>query len=274
MTELFVDTSIVIRHSLGSKEIRSRIEERFEQYDHLVTGLVVRQEYKRRLLREGDYLLRTLDRKGSLDALHDHVLNVLPPQQGRKMKIALNLIRFYFPDADKSERTERFRRSLRSLLRVGLRQFDEMFDKILWDSGCACAKFPVVEVELYKKYDFGPINCSRMGASCDLVSFLRARDSELNAIVTVLKELRAEEKSEELRSIEGFISSALANLSRAPESDPCLKLGDLLIALESATIDVVYTMNYKESATLCRALGQTAVVRSNDPGKPDTFLST
>jgi hypothetical protein len=267
--EIFLDTSVVIRSDLGTKEIKQRISERVRNYDGTVTGLVVRQEYKRRLLAEAQYLLRQLHEKKSLAALHDHVLNVLPPQQERKRKISLGLIAKFFPNAEEPERTERFARTLRTLLRVGLQQFDETFDRIVWHSGCSCAKFPVTEVVPYKRYDLGPTKCSKTGGTCGITDFLKSRKVECNAILRRLKELAIEKKSKQLQSIERLLEKVLEDPSNAPNLDPCLTVGDLVIALESVGIRTFYTLNSKESQHLCRALNQDLIIRPNDPTKEE-----
>lgn len=51
--------------------------------------------------------------------------------------------------------------------------------------------------------------------------------------------------------------------------DPCLTVGDLLIALESIDEPSFLTINSRESQHLCRALNQTLIVRPIDPTRPD-----
>ncbi|HEX9971847.1 MAG TPA: hypothetical protein VGD14_07235, partial [bacterium] len=53
------------------------------------------------------------------------------------------------------------------------------------------------------------------------------------------------------------------------EKDPCLTVGDLLIALESNYIPDFYTMNYLESHYFCKALKQNLFVRPNNPDKDE-----
>ena len=52
-------------------------------------------------------------------------------------------------------------------------------------------------------------------------------------------------------------------------ANPCLEVGDLLIALESTNAPTFYTFNYKESQHLCRAVGQRLLVGRPNPDKPD-----
>ncbi len=267
--EIFLDTSIIIRRDLGAAPIKKRINDKIRRHDSSVTGLVVRQEYKRRVLQEAQYLLNQLHDKGSLEAVQDHVLNVLTPRQERKRKIALNLIRNYFPQGDDTEHTERVRRTLRSFLVTGLRRFDDGVDRVVWESECSCAKFPLTETTPYRRYDFGPTKCSKTGGTCGIADFLRVRQTDVVKILERLQSLPAEKKSLELERIQQFLEQVSSNPAIAPELDPCWTVGDLLIALESAGVRTFYTLNSKESQYLCRALNQDLIIRSNDAGKDD-----
>ncbi len=156
MERVFLDTSIQIARWCHGRETKRRIADRLGQFNSVVTGLVVRQEFKRRLLKEAQYLLNQLDHKGSLEKVLRHVVDILPPQQQRKRTICLEMLTVLYEEADDAERTERAKRYLRSLLRFGLTEFDSSVDTVIWDSRCACAHFPVEEKVPYKRYEFGP----------------------------------------------------------------------------------------------------------------------
>jgi hypothetical protein len=55
---VFLDTSIQIARLVHGPQTKSGIRQRLAQHDKVFTGLVVRQEFKRRLLKEAEYLLR------------------------------------------------------------------------------------------------------------------------------------------------------------------------------------------------------------------------
>ena len=80
---LFLDTSIQIARMLHSSEMKKRIQERIDVYDRTATGLVVRQEFRRRVLKEAEYLLRLLHRYKSYDEVYHHVVRL--PNSWRKM---------------------------------------------------------------------------------------------------------------------------------------------------------------------------------------------
>lgn len=271
---IFLDTSVQIARMFHTPQKRRKIGERIKNYDISVTSLVVRQEFKRRVLREAQYLLNQLQKYDSFDDVFSHVLNVLPAQSGRKRTIALNIclamLPEVYPDSDDREKAERAKRLLRTLLRTGLTEFDGSVDHVVRDSGCACSKYPIREIKAYRRYDFGPDRCSGTdSSSCGIVDFLVSRQRETQQILGHLRELPPENKSKELQSAELFIEKVLEDPALATRLDPCSRVGDLLIALESVGIPFFYTLNSKESQHLCRALGQSLVFRPNDPEKDD-----
>ena len=75
---VFLDTSIQIARVVHGPKTKARIQQRLGQHGRTVTGLVCRQEFKRRLLQEADYLLRLLDRYGSFDEVRQHLIRFQP----------------------------------------------------------------------------------------------------------------------------------------------------------------------------------------------------
>ncbi|MGH9855164.1 MAG: hypothetical protein ACREBD_35475, partial [Blastocatellia bacterium] len=112
MDQVFLDTSIQIARWIREREMKDRIAGRIKQYDSSATSLVVRQEFKRRLLKEARYLLNQLNHKGSLKKVQRHIVSILPPQQQRKRNICLEMLTVLFEKADDAERTERAKRYL------------------------------------------------------------------------------------------------------------------------------------------------------------------
>ena len=268
-TAVFLDTTIQIARFVHSPEIKSRVEQRLGQYHVKVTSSVVKQEFKRRLLREAAYLLEKLARLGSYQKVMRHVSDVLPVQQNRKRNICIQALETIDENDTDLDRTDRMKLYLRSLLTDGLSQFDESVDSVLAGCGCSLAKAPIREVRKYERYDFGTDKCSRTKAECGVIEFLHQNDARLRNILGVLRSLSPKDKSIELRQAEEFIKSVLADARCARELNPCSVVGDLLIALESAGIPVFYTMNRAESQYLCRALSQQLVVRPRNPDKSD-----
>src|ERR1700694_4768289 len=117
MSEVFLDTSIAIARVVHSPEMKQRIADRISKYQASVISLIVRQEFKRRLLKEAQYLLRQLNEKRSYSKVRWHVIDVLGPWQNRRRNICLEMLESIYRTASDKELTERAIRILRVLLR-------------------------------------------------------------------------------------------------------------------------------------------------------------
>ncbi|MCI0339150.1 MAG: hypothetical protein L0226_16380 [Acidobacteria bacterium] len=269
--EVFLDTSIQIARAIHSRKTKEWIKSRIENYSGTVTSLIVRQEYKRRFLKEAAYLLNLFNEKQSFAKVQRHVTDRLTFRHQRKQKINLETLTTILEGSSDDDLTERSVRYLRALLRLGLSEFDAGVDEIIDDSGCACAKLPIIEDEPYKRYRFGTDKCSKTLGACGIIEFIKVRKYDLYRVQNKLRSLN--EKTDELRRAEEFIQKVLDGPDAANSYNPCLKFGDLIIALESVNVSVFYTLNGKESQHFCRALNQNLVVRpTNDDLEDEVCL--
>lgn len=277
-TALFLDTTIQIASFVHSPEQKERIAQRLGQYDITVTGLVVRQEFRRRLLKEARYLLSQLEERGSMTKVRRHVIDHLHYQQ-RKRNICLELLQTVDEEDGEADKTKRLRLFLRNLLKHGLREFDDSVDCLRTASGCACGQQQVREIVKYRKYDFGIDKCSKSKGDCGIRKFLEEHRNDLEKVQEMLKSLplngpsQPQGKPKELQKAEKFIKAFLTGSSKVEARNPCLGVGDLMIAMESVGIPSFYTMNGKESQHLCRALGQDLIVRKQDPTIEDVICA-
>lgn len=276
-TAVFLDTSIQIARLVHDKQIRERIKQRIAPYDLRVTSLVVRQEFRRRLLEEAAWCLNQLThptKPKTFEELSRHVTDHIPPLQNRQKRIRQQILQTILegPGNDLTERAKRF---LRNMLRTSDIVFEEQIDHVNRDLACACASYPIVEKKAYKRYEFGPNKCSECERECGVQPFLAAREDKLIEILERLKGLpkgkkvKADGTKTELGKIEDFIAAFLASPGSARGMNPCLTVGDLLIALESEKIPDFYTINAKESQYLCRWMEQTLIVRKTFPAHED-----
>ncbi len=276
-TAIFLDTSIQIARFVHDKQIKERISQRIAPYDLRVTSLVVRQEFRRRLLEEAAWCLNQLNhptKPKTFEELFRYVLDHMPLLQVRQKRIREQIL-LTIQERTRNDRTERAKRYLRTILRMGLTVFEDEIDHVIREVDCACASYPVVEKKAYKRYEFGPNKCSECDRECGVQSFLAAREDKLVDVLEQLKELpngkkvKADGTKTELGKIEDFITAFLASPDAARKMDPCLTVGDLLIALESEKIPDFYTINAKESQYLCRWMKQTLIVRKTFPAHED-----
>lgn len=274
---LFLDTSIHIARLLHGPNQRARVNARIEQY-LTASGLVTRQEFKRRVLKCAAKLLDVLEKRGGCEAAHAYFVRLVTNQfQKRAATICLGLLG-QAEGLNDTQKTARLKVRLRTLIVTGLDKFDKALDLVSPESGCACGAHNVRELPAEgkkpKRFDFGPERCSDPRASeCGISQFLSDCGQQRECLLQQLGAIPEDQKTKELKAAELFLQATDANLSNAPAHDPCLKVGDAVIALEAsaAGASTFYTMNYKESEYLCRALGQTLIVRPADDMLDDTI---
>jgi hypothetical protein len=274
---LFLDTSIHIARLLHGPAQKARVEARAGNYLRS-SGLVCRQEFKRRILKTAEYLLGVLDERKGYENAHAYMTRLIQNQyQKRRATICLHLLAQATGNADQ-DKTDRLRVKLRTLILTGLKQFDGWLDRLAPDSGCGCGRCEVRQVKKPKSgrtvFEFGGDKCSQLGAGqCGIVAFLRSRTTERVAIRTELARVAPDKKSAEIQASETFLTAVESDPQSAPSQNPCLVVGDLIIALESAAAGAkaFYTMNGRESQYLCKALGQTLIVRKPDEQQDDVI---
>lgn len=272
---VFLDTSIQIARFIGEPEIKERIRARIREFKFSVTSLVVRGEFKRRLLRDADYLLRKIDRYGSYRKAM-YAVTRLSAHHSRKEKIcerlSLEILPRLFGTETEEEQTARARVTLKSLIKTGLKEFDDGVGSVLKDSGCACGCASIQAKRGGATFEFGTEKCSQRGG-CGVERFLNDRRDTLLKLLTHLRQIPAEKRTQEISKSIDFLETYCGSAKDARSAQPCLKVGDLLISLESAEIRSFYTLNGKESQHLCRALRQTLIVCRTDPESDDVVCA-
>jgi hypothetical protein len=277
-TAVFLDTTIQIARVVHSEGTKQRIKETIKQYTLRASSPVVKQEYKRRLLEEVQWCLNQLNdprRPKTFEELFRHVTDFVPPQQDRKKKICTQICHTVLAGAPRGDLTERARRHFRTLLRTGMSLFERGVGHVGAGSGCACADHPVIEDKAYKRYDFGPVECGECRDRCNVAEFLADQSALVSTIVKGLaslpksKKAKADGKLTELGQIESFLKRLTEGGEDPCGMNPCLTVGDLLIALESERIPDFYTMNWSEFQFLCRWMKQNLVLRRVYPEHED-----
>jgi hypothetical protein len=164
---------------------------------------------------------------------------------------------------------------LRSLIVNGEKNFVEDLDSVVGGIDCYWARYPIREKKRYKDYDFGEIKCSKTRNLCQVKSALQGKITECRNILTFLNSLPASRMTKELESARDFLDRILNQngIANVHSEEPCLRVGDLLIALESCGFPNFYTMNYRESQAYCDLHGQELAIRPNDPGQDERVYS-
>lgn len=275
MSSIFIDTSIVIARKLHGPKTKQLIENRLAQYENIFIGLVVLQEYKRRVLKEVNYLLSTINRLESYTEACRWVSTHLPPQLNRKRNINLDIICKIgeLPDYPQSEKdkTDRARIYLKAFLKYGMGELEESIDTIIQTSGCACAKQEII-FTAREVPNFGVEDCSKLGAECNVDNLLKEHIALLVDIAESIECGKCGIPTAELLKIAEFIRKYLQG-TEVHSLEPCKNVGDLLIALESIGTQSFYTMNKNESELLCSCTEQELIVRPNNYGHPDQIIA-
>jgi hypothetical protein len=280
----FVDTSIQIARVAHRPEIQDLIKRRIKSFDRVVSSLIVRQEFKRRLLKDARYVLETITDRGSYRRAFRHIHDSLRASRKQRMSIQLLLTidetaedEVGHHDIDEqdtdADRTDRAKLLLRTLILIGVKTSEAELHQVIQDSNCACSKIAIREKRPFVSYDFGPDKCSKAPNGCGIGKFLADHAGPLKVILDKLESLPAGaepgQKSDELIRAEEFIKQFFNDPSKIESLDPCSRVGDLLIALESCQFETMYTMNGKESQHLAKSLGQTLVVQPPNPDNPE-----
>jgi hypothetical protein len=261
---LFLDTSIQIARFVHRPEIQDSIARRLASHEVIVSGLVVRQEFKRRLLKKAAfYLLKQLNERKSFEKVRRHVADSLPQPLQRLKCICLQILNTVDEQDTDVDRTDRARLWLRDLIKNGTATAEACLTTLNEASGCGCARQPVIEKKKFDQYDFGVDRCSKMGSNCEIRRFLEDNRDLLGRFLKHIQALSTGDggKSDELAKAEQFILDFFANPGAVNDRDPCDSVGDLLIAIESAGCGWMYTMNLKESRHLSDVLRQSLVYR-------------
>lgn len=265
-TAVFLDPSIVIARCFHGPELKKRIEKRLAEFNIICTGLVVKCEFKRRVLKEALYLLQLLRRLGSFKKVQRHVTDYLPQPQARKKQICLDMLETISESDTDADYTDRAACFLEYLLENGLDDFDDDVDHVFQESQCACGLEPV-RLDEKGRYGFGATKCAETEDRCGIAAFLSDCAENIRVIHGSLQEItdgRGKKKpSDETVKIYSFISDFMKDPSDIKKKDPCTVVVDLMIALESRKVPTFYTMNGKESQFLCRAISQDLIVRPN-----------
>lgn len=268
---IFLDTSIMIARVVHSSKAKAAISRRLRMHGLRHTGLVVRQEFKRRLLKEASYLLAQLHHRGSLSEVVHHLIRMNMPYNARKKAICLETIEQIHGGSDR-ERTDRAKLYLRSLLNHGLARFDQYVDVVAEASGCELGQLSVKEVSAFKQYEFGPSECQK-AKSCGVLEFLMQSKVARGTLLSYLECVPDNDKSEEIKRAEAFLKK-INEGEMSSDENPCLRFGDLMIALESIGVSHFFTLNGTESQHLCRPLDQTLIVQPVDPLKCETVCGS
>jgi hypothetical protein len=172
-----------------------------------------------------------------------------------------------------ADRTDLLQSQLFLLLTTGLELFDTSVDEMVSASACGCASEEISQRTTRKGktvFAVGSKECSELPVGhCGIVDFLIKNAETRKRILDHLQSIPSASLTQELKNGLAFLMAVDQNPESAMDHSPCLKVGDTLIAIESSNTENFYTLNHKESRSLCKALGQTLIIRPHQPQNDD-----
>ncbi len=179
---------------------------------------------------------------------------------------------------DDEDKTDRLKTKLRTLILTCLGKFDSWVDYLERGSGCRCANIDPIERKRgrHAVFDMGEKKCGA-NSRCQIEQFLaKMSDSASSIRKHLATATETAGRPQQLSTILEFLNDATVPGFNTTDRNPCLTVGDLLIALESvaANCDEMYTMNHRDSRPLCAALGQRLRILSHKPETPDEVISS
>ena len=252
---IFIDTSVQLLRFIGSSDVKAQINLRLSGHGFSVTSLVVRQEFKRRFLTDVRYVRIALEKNhfDPTETLRYVNAKLSRACNRRKLSICLDILASTgFNGHDFPDMGEKCHLILSRWEDFGLDLFDSSVGHVVKYSGCGCGA----------STKLGPTKCSVIG-TCRVNDFINARPHQAMGILDFLNSATSPAKTTEIKTAEATLDRWL-NSGKLPDSDnPCLTVGDLIIALESFGIPAFYTQNARESQFFCSAQEQTMIVHRN-----------
>lgn len=264
--EIFLDTSIHCSKLKGSL-FKERIDRVLRLFRWKTTSSYAKVEFGNVVLAQAEYYVRKLDEFGSLEKTKDFIGNVLPHSLHRaKVLWSFNLLNAY-GESD-SECTERARRSLRTLMRLGVKFVERQCDSPIEDgTGCYWAAVGVKKMRDGRLKWETPV-CERHRKRCRLDDFFSENRETFKKIKAAIDAMPADKRSDQLAGFSDVIGKALEDPACLLDyKTGCRRLADAIIAVDSQRCKNLFSQNSQESELLSQVLNQTFYFLPPNPEK-------
>lgn len=256
-TEVFLDTSIHLALFKGD-EISNRVRDTLTQFGWCGTASYTQLEYGNNILSTAAYLFEKLEKLGDLERLYDFMVNELKWNDKYKMWF-FNLLRKHF---NKPEATERAKRELRYLLRIGTDRIMAYTDEVR--DGVKCVWTNQRGSKRWQK----PNKCQKQKPSCRIGEFFECNRAVFSDMRDLIRRASPAERTPQLDGFAEVIDKAEVNPRVLRDYAVCKRFGDAIIAVESIGYKAFFTQNIRESSLLCKQLGQLLLYLQQDPTQP------
>jgi len=257
--DCFLETSVprqmLFGHSLIKKEIRKSLGHCTQRW----SSFYVLMEYKRSVVKTLiDLYFVAKEEKTPSDALHYF-------QEGfrtRQNKIILSAIATLLEDSEIANDKSRFLVKLETLVLGSLQFFQDLIDQYIENkTGCSLGKTLIQQgiptEEAYRRF-LEEIDCVK---SCSLEKFLRSKKNQLKRLIGE-GEKAPHDRNKGFQEALSLIKSAIETLDTLKSKTNCMKVGDIIIALELPKRQQLLTFD-RGFESSCQILGKKIFVLSS-----------
>lgn len=254
--DCFLETSVPRQMLFGHSLIKEEIREYFTRCSQKWSSFYVLMEYKRSVIKTLiDLYFVAKEEKTPSDALHYF-------QEGfrtRQNKIVLSAIATLLEDSEIANDKLRFLVKLETLIFGSFQYFHDLIDKYIENkTGCPLGKISIREgmarEEAYRKF-LEEIDCVR---SCSLEKFLKNKKSQLKRLIDEGGKA-PHDKNKGFQEALLLIKSAIGTLDTLKAKTNCMKVGDIIIALEIPKRLQILTFD-RGFESSCLILGKRSIV--------------
>jgi hypothetical protein len=270
---LFADTSIQISKVLGSEEQKTRILERLERADRVVTSNYVLMEFNRRVLLDSIHLHDLMKNiKMLAELLYRIAQDGFGRQKHNMILIFSHLLEGYSDGTLVIDTPEFWRKLVKGLehsidwqlYRQFLMGIDLTFPSLINVTECSIAhQLPTKRQTKEGKAEYVyKYTCRRDEARCRLPQLLQEHADELLVLEQILEKHEAKSELKKAFPALSLIREHKEGWNAAKGSRNCWRLGDVIITLEVPEGYTLLTTNARHFVPLCEALGKRCEILS------------
>jgi hypothetical protein len=254
--DCFLETSVPRQILFGHSLIKEEIGKCLRNCTQKRSSFYVLMEYKRSVVKTLiDLYFVAKEEKTPSDALHYF-------QEGfrtRQNKIVLSAVATLLEDSGIANDKLRFLVKLETLIFGSFQYFHDLIDKYIENkTGCPLGKISIQDEvpreEAYRKF-LEEIDCIRF---CSLDKFLKSKKSHLKRLIEE-GEKAPHDKNKGFQEALLLIKSAIGTLDALKAKTNCMKIGDIIIALEVPKRLQMLTFD-RGFESSCQILGKRLIV--------------
>jgi len=270
VTTVHLDTSLQIERCKAERKARPVISS-LKSFRFLSTSTYAKLEFKRAWLQRLAYLYSLSERVRTTGELAGVLADKLGshPLHRRQLSTCLQAIEAFLPPTNgkisEAAQLTRMRAHLRGAVLNAYSWWEASVTHEYNGTGCIRAS-ERPRMSGGGKLDVSIPKCHRNVVRCRILSFLQDNDDHLQAIKAEINRLGSN-ASEELRKAKAVLDAFEDDPEKVCQDDSCVRLGDILVAIDGVDIESFGANNDKEWVPLARALRKHLV----NPLRPESL---